>query len=601
MSPRSPIYNYIIYFTVLFFLSAPGAQSLAPSDDVPTLFVDQQLQEASLTFYTQRFTDDTGQLSVYDVAQHGDFEPVLEPSQLHLGYYSGNLWLRNIISNTDDARIVKVLSFDYANIDQVTLHVFDDSGRLVDSMTSGTHVSLEQRPLKNRHASFPITIPAESRVVIYSQLQSNGSMTAYQRLYSPQQYDATYSIELYWLALYCGMLLALGLYNFLLFGALKQSVFLRYSLFVISFLFGTLAMNGLGAQFFWDHQTLNINRLMAFSFCAAGFTATLFVRKYLALKYRAPLWHRITFIPLFVSGAGLLGALVLSPQTALKLSDINGITAGVVLLSCGIACLIKQVPGAKIFVIAWSLLLSGACIHAFRNLGVLPTNFVSLYGMQIGSAIEMLLLSFAIAAKFNQLKHEKHRAQSELITVLKTNETQLEQKIEQRTYELQQMAYHDGLTGLLNRHGLNKALATAIARCKRNGALITLVMLDLDAFKPINDEFGHDAGDRVLRQIAQRLLTCVRGYDTVARFGGDEFLIVCESLANEAEAQTFIERVREKICQPIQVNGTTTTVISASVGFYQHHADVSVNTLLKEADKAMYRVKYAQRGKLTHH
>ena len=567
-------------------------------ESAPTLFVDGQLEQIDLTFYTQRYLDDSAQLS-FSAIQQNEFEPILTPEKLHLGYFDGALWLRSVITNTSNEPLLKILSYDYANLDDVALYIIDAHGKVTQRLSSGTHMKRSERPIKNRHASFPVTIPAQATVSLYSRIQTNGSLTAYQHLYSASRYDETYSNELFWLSIYCGMLVALGLYNLLLFTALRQSVFFRYALFVGSFLFGTLAMNGLGAQFFWDHATLNVNRVMAFSFSAAGFTATLFVRTFLSLKQHSTLWYRITLLPLAVSAIGMLGALFASPQTALQLSDVNGLTAGLVLLSCGIACLIKRIPGAKLFVIAWSLLLSGAFIHALRNLGVMPTNFVSLYGMQIGSAIEMLLLSFAIAAKFNQLKLEKQRAQDEMLTRLKTNQAKLAQTLELRTDELQQMATRDGLTGLLNRTGLNQTLAASIKRCQRNKTMITLLMLDLDAFKAINDVHGYDIGDSVLKQVANRLQQCTQGYDTVARFGDKTFIIVCESLQDQTAAELYMEGVREHLSKPLQFNARVKQLaLSTSVNFYQIDADkTSVNSLLKDADKALSRLKYQQRGK----
>lgn len=590
-------HRLLILVTVLFYNTVALAQ-----DDVPTLFIDGQLQEINLTYYSQLLLDESATLTFKQLQQNKtSFQSVLDPQQLHLGYYSGAVWLRHVITNTSDQPVLKILSFDYANLDRVNLYVMNSSGELLTDRVSGSHIKRSERAIQNRHASFPINIPPHSSVILLSRITTNGSMTAYHHLYSAEAYDKNYSQELLWLSVYCGMLLALGLYNMLLYAALRESVFIRYALFVISFLFGTLAMNGLGVQFFWDHDTLNVNRVMAFSFSAAGFMGTLFVREFLALRQNSPGWHNVTYIPLTVSALGMLSAFFASPQTALEMADINGLSAGLILLTCGISCLIKRVPGARLFVIAWSLLLSGAFIHALRNLGIFPTNFFSLYGMQIGSAIEMLLLSFAIATKFNQLKQAKQRAQNEALTLLRTNETKLEQQIEQRTYELQQMANHDGLTGLLNRNGLHQALHAAISRCERNQQLMTLLMLDLDGFKPINDEYGHYVGDRVLEVVAKRLQQCVRGYDTAARFGGDEFLVISESLSDEADAHAFCQRISEQIAQPMSVGVSQELTISASIGFYQSTAATSVNHLLKEADKAMYRVKYQQRGKHFRH
>ena len=200
------------------------------------------------------------------------------------------------------------------NFDRVDVYVVDERGELRQQFRSGSHITKEQRPLNNRHASFPTL---GNTAMTLTHVSKVTALTAFQRLYSPTHYDNSYSNELFWLSLYCGMLLALSLYNLLLFTALKQSV-LRYSLFVGSFLAGTLAMNGLGPQLFWDHDTLDVNRVMAFSFSAAGFTATLFARKFLALKTHSRWWYRVTLIPLTVPFLGMLEPL---------LPPSNGVTA----------------------------------------------------------------------------------------------------------------------------------------------------------------------------------------------------------------------------------------------------------------------------------
>ncbi|RUO77834.1 diguanylate cyclase [Idiomarina seosinensis] len=585
---------FVLFMLVL--VSPFVAASTWASANSANLYLSGSLDEVQLTHYSRVLYDDRGQLSLADIQKNTEqFVPVLKPAQLHLGYYDGTVWLSNVITNTSDDELLKVLSFDYANLDKVSVYVVNENGKLAREMQSGSHVASDKRTLQNRHPSFPLTIPAKQTVQVYTKIESNGSLTAFHRLYSPAVYDSTFSTELFWISLYCGMLFALGLYNLLLFISLKQKTFLFYSLFVSSFLIGTLSMNGIGPQLFWDHSALNVNRVMAFGFCAAGFTATLFARDFLNLKQNNRFWYRVTYLPLFVSGSGLIGAILLSAQNALLLSDFNGLVAGVVLLSCGIGCLIKRVPGSTLFVIAWTLLLSGATIHALRNLGVLPTHFFTLYGMQIGSALEMILLSFAIAAKFNQLKQDKERAQEGMLTALKTNEEQLENRIAQRTYELEQMAKHDGLTNLFNRNGLNEILSKVMQSCDSAATPVTLFMLDVDEFKPINDNYGHDVGDKVLIVLADRIQSAIRDCDVAARFGGDEFIIVTDSLHDDAEITQFIERLQKHLNQPIQVRRDLSLTVSTSIGYYRATTQLSVNDLLKRADQAMYEVKNRQR------
>ncbi|MCL6641277.1 MAG: diguanylate cyclase, partial [Candidatus Rokubacteria bacterium] len=131
--------------------------------------------------------------------------------------------------------------------------------------------------------------------------------------------------------------------------------------------------------------------------------------------------------------------------------------------------------------------------------------------------------------------------------------------------ELMQLAFHDVLTGLPNRGLFRDRLAHALARAARRTHRLAVLFLDLDRFKVINDSLGHAAGDEVLVTAAQRLRACVRPGDTVARFGGDEFIVLVDEIAQPADAIRVAERIIEALRQPFQVGGRE-VFISASVG-----------------------------------
>ena len=114
-------------------------------------------------------------------------------------------------------------------------------------------------------------------------------------------------------------------------------------------------------------------------------------------------------------------------------------------------------------------------------------------------------------------------------------------------------AQHDALTALPNRLAFNERAAAALERAKATGEQLAVLFLDLDRFKVINDSFGHDAGDRLLVQLAERLAAAVRPGDTLARFGGDEFTILCEGITDESEALAIAERVRRVMTEPVQL------------------------------------------------
>ncbi len=161
--------------------------------------------------------------------------------------------------------------------------------------------------------------------------------------------------------------------------------------------------------------------------------------------------------------------------------------------------------------------------------------------------------------------------------------------------ETRHRALHDPLTGLPNRDLFRDRLQHALARARRRDTTLAVLFLDLDNFKYVNDTLGHEAGDELLRLLAPRLSDAIRAGDTLARFGGDEFVALCEDIANEREAIEIAERVRRCLTRPVRLAGGTHHV-SASIGVALPTAGHDLpESLLRDADAAMYRAK--QRGR----
>ncbi|WP_433218789.1 diguanylate cyclase domain-containing protein [Dactylosporangium sp. CS-047395] len=158
------------------------------------------------------------------------------------------------------------------------------------------------------------------------------------------------------------------------------------------------------------------------------------------------------------------------------------------------------------------------------------------------------------------------------------------------TAELTVRALHDPLTGLANRVLIGERLVQALARARRTGRHVGVLLLDLNGFKPVNDTLGHEAGDELLRAVAGRLTHCVRLEDTVGRLGGDEFVVVAEDLPDLYAAVRIAERVVESIDRPVIVNGHSLPA-SASVGVALSNEASLPDELLRQADSAMYTAK----------
>jgi diguanylate cyclase (GGDEF)-like protein len=430
-------------------------------------------------------------------------------------------------------------------------------------------------------------------------------MTLWSRLALHANDQLTYSI----LAFYFGMLLALGLYNLLLYWSLRERIYLTYFAFVASLTIGQVSMLGLGNQFLWPNSPYWGNIALPVGYCLTGFFGAAFVRQFLVTKRNVP---QLEIIFLLLQ----IGFVMSAIAPAMGFYSFSGIAVALLGVSftalavvSGFVAVKRRQPGARLFLAAWSLFLLGVAMLGFRTLGWLPTNFVTSYGMEMGSVTEMLLLSFALADRIHVLKKDKEAAQREVLRskelameALVKSEKLLEYRVNLRTAELDQvnnllrksettqreLARHDALTGLGNRIYLQHQLELVKARSDRSGSAFALMVLDLDHFKPVNDNYGHAIGDELLIGISRRLEECVRITDIVARIGGDEFVVVIEAIADSQQATEFGKNIVENLCRPFELDGHGITV-GASIGTSIYPTDTTdLVKLFSMADQAMY-------------
>jgi len=163
--------------------------------------------------------------------------------------------------------------------------------------------------------------------------------------------------------------------------------------------------------------------------------------------------------------------------------------------------------------------------------------------------------------------------------------------------QIEYQAYHDALTGLANRRLFQEHLTIALALAARRARLVAVLFLDLDHFKVVNDSLGHTIGDSLLREIAARLKASVREGDTVARVGGDEFTIVLQDLEKKEDAGLVAQKVLHTVAQPVEIGGHRLYVTtSIGITIFPDDGD-DAETLLKNADNAMYRAKEQGRNR----
>ncbi|MEQ1667659.1 MAG: diguanylate cyclase, partial [Sulfuriferula sp.] len=181
------------------------------------------------------------------------------------------------------------------------------------------------------------------------------------------------------------------------------------------------------------------------------------------------------------------------------------------------------------------------------------------------------------------------------------NEIDLKQALLQEQLQHQHLANHDALTGLANRRGLQQHINGSFERALRYDTLVALVVMDLDNFKPVNDTYGHAAGDELLRLLAQRLHDTLRKTDFIARLGGDEFVLVFEALDNITQLELLLDKLSAVISVPFQLAADINTSIGASMGITIFpFDDADADILIRHADQALYHIKNQKNQRSRH-
>lgn len=262
-----------------------------------------------------------------------------------------------------------------------------------------------------------------------------------------------------------------------------------------------------------------------------------------------------------------------------------------------------QVQDLYIFIILSTLVTVGALGYAAMPAYYLIINAVSLVPLSLKFAYQLLtlgdnfyLLLLVLAVTWQIVVMTKARQVSRtVIQAIEVNE-RLKDEIEEhkRTKaELQQMAQQDPLTGLANRSLFSDRLNLTLAMSQRKKVRFAQLYIDLDHFKPVNDRFGHGTGDVLLKAVASRILACVRASDTVARVGGDEFVVLLLEIDHGNSALNVAENIRAGLCKSFLIDGQDIRIgCCVGIAIYPEHGTTEIE-LSARADAAMYRAKEA--------
>ena len=503
--------------------------------------------------------------------QAGRFSPGDSPV-LNFGIGSKPAWIHFAVDNPTATPLQKVLSIETSWLDRVEVY-FQYRGRTVATYRVGDTQPFAQRPVKSRYFVFDHAFdPGTSDVFI--RVETPDPMVVPLYLLNPEtsrlrqmQQELSYGIVY-------GFLLALMAYNAILFASLRSSRYLFYALYLAMFVAMNVAYTGHGFAWLWPdsvHWQQWSNPVLMFLYGASGL---LFAIRFLDLRIYFPRVRKAVIGFCAIFGTLLAAAILLGNQKyALLAAFTFAFLFSIVMLLLGVISVRAGQKPAKYFLIAALSAMVGALLTTLSVWGFIPHNSWTFRAVEIGMQFDATLLALALAYQLRMGQEERIRAE--------------------------RLAQLDPLTGLNNRRAFYDKTSPLWSHAIRHGHPTSVMLLDIDLFKRINDTYGHAHGDEVLNATAAILRQSIRLGDVLARWGGEEFIVFLPE-TGQAEATMLAERLRAAIAGMRVPHGTGASAVTASFGIAQkERAHLTLDDLIAAADECLYQSKQQGRNRVT--
>lgn len=530
----------------------------------------------------------------------------LTSNQASFSHTDSAYWLRFQLTNMSTEHILWHLSINYALLDTVSVYFLTTRG--VKEFISGDSYPFSQREVALPNFIFPLEFEAAESAIVYIRVQSSGSINVPMTLIQDKKLIEKSSNQSLYYGIYYGSLFVLILYNLLVFSSTRINSFFFNAYYMFGIMLFMLSMSGYAYQYLWPNspQWSNISIPI---FEANGMLAiALFGRSFLGSPKTNLNFKKAFNVFICLSFVALILALTVKYSIAVKINTFLAMLTIIFVYWVGIVRFRQGYSAAKTFILAWSILLVSTCIYALGAFAVIPDYYANEVVMLTGTTAQIIFLNFALAQQTKdmstQLVNFEKRARERLQQQVDERTTQLTEaniKLETLNKKLEQLSIKDDLTQIANRRYFNHMFDQAYATARRDHENLSLLFLDIDHFKKLNDQLGHQAGDECLKFITEVVHSRVhRPKDFLARYGGEEFAIILPDTDLEGAeniANSIISAVREHpfhyADRPYQMT-VSIGVYSAIPSSTSAQSDFLIN-----ADTAMYAAKQAGRNRVS--
>lgn len=388
-----------------------------------------------------------------------------EDKAFNQGYSDSAWWLHVRLENETSTSVLRYLEISYAVLDYVDVWIYS-ADQLISFYEMGDKLPFNARPIEHRFFVFPINWEPQHTLDLYFRIKTSTAVQAPLTLWDRDAFERRENQSNIAQGLYYGAMVVIAIYNFLIFIVVKDRSYLYYVAFVMSLPLFIASMSGQAYHFLWPDSVLWNDHSIPFFLAMAFGSSALFTRRFLQVRE----WSR--FLNLGLAGvatvafATLVLSFVMPYRFSIHVLVPLGLFACIFEMVVGGLSWYKGVNNARFYVIAWLMFLCGGVLLALNKLGVLPQNFITEYSVQIGSVLEAVLLSFAMAERINVERRLRFAAQDEALKVTRRLNEQLEERVRERTLELEKLnarleeiSNTDQLTKLKNRRYLETSCA----------------------------------------------------------------------------------------------------------------------------------------------
>ncbi|UUY10609.1 sensor domain-containing diguanylate cyclase [Pseudomonas sp. J452] len=585
-----------------------GAAAVAAASDA-FLLLDERNPRVELNAYFEYLADPGSVEDVYGIhalpAQRFTRHFAEVPN---FGFTGQRYWFRTQLRQSagDESWF---LEFDYPPLDNIDVYLLDQHGEALVAEHGGDRRQFDRRSIKSRQFTVELQLPLDEPVWLYVAVQTEGSLQVPAVLSNATHYVSKSRTEYYLLGLYYGALLSMLLYTLLTYLSVRDVSHLYYIAYIAAYGLFQLTLNGLAFEYLWPQWPEWNNRMLPLSISVATLTLIALTRSFLQTRILVPRIDRLLLLMLWFYALSALACLAISYNWAIRLSTASVVISPLVVFAVAVRIFWAGYRQSRFFLLAFTALLLGMVLYALKTFHVLPGNPLTEHALQFSSALQMILLVVALADRMRLLKQENLRIEQEARVLL-------EQRVLERTEELNsalrelsdknrqlsELSTIDGLTGVYNRAHQEEVLATEWARACRQKGPLSVLMVDIDHFKRINDNYGHQSGDAVLQTVAALIKSFAkRKADVVCRYGGEEFMVILPDTTAEG-AQLVAEGIRQALAElDIPLAGEVLRV-TVSIGLASAIPDSPAQNelvaLVGAADAALYRAKQEGRNRV---